>query len=106
MGACLCDPQFLETGVRLYIFFAEWICTLVDPENKGEVLPVPRPLSNYYKAIPEFAVDDMGQFLVFVLRQQPSMLMSVPNVDRILKAIVMLLADTSLLNSTHLRFEY
>ena len=103
MGACLCDPQFLELGVRLYIFFAEWLCNLVDPQNKGEVLPVPRPLSNYYKAIPEFAVGDMGEFLVFVLRSQPSLLLRVSNVDRILKAIIMLLADTSLLNSTHLR---
>jgi len=103
MEASLCDTGFLEVGVRLYIFLAEWICTLVDPVHRGERLPVPQPLPRAYRAIPEFAVEDMGEFLVFVLRSQPVVLLKVPNLEKILKAIVMLLADTSLLNSTHLR---
>jgi len=103
MEAALCDSSFLEVGVRLYIFLAEWICTLVDPVHRGERLPVPQPLPRAYRAIPEFAVEDMGEFLVFVLRSQPVVLLKVPNLEKILKAIVMLLADTTLLNSTHLR---
>ena len=77
MEAALCDSSFLEVGVRLYIFLAEWICTLVDPVHRGERLPVPQPLPRAYRAIPEFAVEDMGEFLVFVLRSQPVVLLKV-----------------------------
>jgi len=103
--AQLFDVDTVERGLKLYIFFAEWLCRLADPEGKSENLPLPQPTPRDFAAVPEYMVEDMGEFLVFVSRAKPDIAAALSRVDiaPIFKAIVALMGSKTHINNTHLR---
>ena len=103
--AQLFDIDNIERGLKFYIFFAEWLCRLADPEGKAEALPLPMPVPKEFAAVPEYMVEDMGEFLVFVSRAKPEIAAALTRVDiaPIFKAIVVLMGSKSHITNTHLR---
>lgn len=103
--AQLFDVDNIERALKFYIFFAEWLCRLADPEGKGDRLPLPTPVPREFAAIPEYTVEDMGDFLVFVSRSRPDVQAALTRVDisPIFKAIVVLMGSKSHITNTHLR---
>jgi len=103
--AQLFDVDTIERGLKFYIFFAEWLCRLADPEGKAESLPLPEPVPHEFAAVPEYMVEDMGEFLVFVSRAKPEISAALTRVDiaPIFKAIVAFMGSKTHINNTHLR---
>lgn len=59
------DIAYLHGALQLHTFATVWMSRLVDPTRSGR--PV-EPIPMEYAALPQYLVDDMASFLVFLAR--------------------------------------
>ena len=59
------DLAYLHGALQLHTFATVWMSRLVDPTRSGR--PV-EPIPMEYAALPQYLVDDMASFLVFLAR--------------------------------------
>lgn len=96
----LLDPQLLATGFRFYSFVCDYLMFLADPGKKGFPLNKEVPFS--FKVLPEFMVEDVADFFVFIARYCPENLRG-NDLTSLINFIVMFLAQPDYIKSPHLR---
>lgn len=64
--AHLRDPNLLGPAVQLYLFTAAWLLRQADPKNQG--FPIPSTPPAEWNWIPEFIIEDIGEFFTHAIR--------------------------------------
>lgn len=100
IDAQLLDPRLIQAALNFYAFSAKWLCHLVDPENKG--LPLAPPEMEF-GALPEFLVDDMITFVLFVLQSSPDAISSSIAVTSFVDFLVLFLGSSQHIKNPHMR---
>ncbi|XP_063931490.1 ubiquitin conjugation factor E4 B-like isoform X2 [Zophobas morio] len=101
-----CDIQlfslsFVERVLSYYALVCTWLIGLVDPDRAG--LPLSEP-SGLYKALPEFIIEDVVDYLLFVCRNQADLLIyNRGPLEKIIELFVLLLGAKEHLKNPHLR---
>jgi len=60
------NPIFLQDCLAVYLQLARWLLTLIDPEQRGLPLPAEPPLD--FAGLPEYFIDDMAEYMLFLAR--------------------------------------
>jgi len=100
MEAHLLDPQLLQSALNFYAFSSKWLCHLVDKEKKG--LPLAPPEIEF-STLPEFLVDDMIAFVLFVLRFSPDAISTSMAASSIVDFLVLFLGSNQHIKNPYLR---
>jgi ubiquitin conjugation factor E4 B len=100
MDAQLLDPDLLQAALSFYAFSAKWLCHLVDPQAKG--LPLSAP-SMEFCALPEFLVEDMVAFVLFVLRVSPEAITTSAVATALVEFLVLFLGSKDHIKNPYLR---
>jgi len=98
--ALLLDPQLLGAACRYYSFVCDYMVQLADPEKKGHPLGKDVPL--VFRALPEFFVEDVADFFLFLGRYSPENLRA-NDLSALINFIVMFLSQPDYVKSPHLR---
>ncbi|KJE97383.1 hypothetical protein, variant [Capsaspora owczarzaki ATCC 30864] len=96
----LADPDSLLHTLSFYSFVAQWLLKIVDPKNAG--LPLPEALPQVFASLPEYFVEDIAEFLVFVTRMAPNVVDRI-SLDPLIRFIVTFIASVSYIRNPYLR---
>lgn len=72
VDAQLLHPEILAQTLSIYVFLAQWLRRLIDPYGRGPPLQNP-PME--WAALPEYLVEDIADFVLFLCR------FSLPTID-------------------------
>ena len=96
----LLDPQLLSSACKYYSFVCDYMVQLADPEKKGH--PLGRDVPLVFRALPEFFVEDVADFFLFLGRYTPENL-GANDLTSLINFIVMFLSQPDYVKSPHLR---
>jgi ubiquitin conjugation factor E4 B len=96
----LLDSQLLSSAFKYYCFVCDYLMYLADPEKKGHPLDKEAPL--VFRVLPEFMVEDIADFFIFLARFSPETFCSDDSTP-VINFIVMFLAQPDYVKSPHLR---
>ena len=104
VDAQLLHPRLLKDTLQLYVAVSRWLAALIDPAQRGEALTLPlcAAIPMEFAALPEYLIEDMADFLLFLSRFSIDTMESM-DVTPILHLFVALVAATSYLNNPYLR---
>lgn len=100
VDAQLMQSELLVATLELYVFAARWIRRLIDPSNSG--LPLASRIPMEYASLPEYYIDDMAEYLLFISRFALEIVEKV-DVRPIIELFVVLIASNSYLTNPYLR---
>ena len=98
--AVLLDTRFLISTFNYYQFVCDYFLHLADPQRKGLPLPAEAPVT--LRALPEFLVEDLADYFIFLARFSPETFRSI-NLTSVADFISLFLAQTAYIKSPHLR---
>ncbi|CAG5126106.1 unnamed protein product, partial [Candidula unifasciata] len=61
------DKDMLVRCLSFYSRTADLLMRIADPVNRCSVVPLPTEIPDYYSALPEFYLEDMADFILFVM---------------------------------------
>eukprot|EP00164_Ancoracysta_twista_P001271 GFYU01001669.1.p1 GENE.GFYU01001669.1~~GFYU01001669.1.p1 ORF type:complete len:1071 (-),score=326.59 GFYU01001669.1:216-3428(-) len=99
----LLDPEVLSTAIRFQCLVAGWIMRLADAPETG--LPLPAEPSDTFRVVPEYILENLGDFFVFVARYQPDQLLAVP-LEPIFKMFVTFLNSPKYMKNPYIRGKF
>jgi len=71
----LVDPEFIFRQLGFTNFLESWLVRLVDPKKKHPdpcvEVPLPQEIPSEFKMLPEYFIEDVVDFLLFLLRNSP-----------------------------------
>jgi len=74
----LCDPELVFRSIQFVNFVSAWLIRSVDPTHsypkKTIELPLPKEVPMAFRTLPEFAVEDVVDYHLFVSRNTPTTL--------------------------------
>ncbi|KAL6045702.1 putative ubiquitin conjugation factor E4 [Balamuthia mandrillaris] len=100
MDAQLLDPELLQSALNFYAFSAKWLMHLVDPEQRG--LPLSSP-SMVFRALPQFVVEDMIEFVLFVFKFSPESISTSLAANSLVGFLVLFLGSSEHVKNPYLR---
>uniref|UniRef100_UPI00358F3E4E ubiquitin conjugation factor E4 B isoform X3 n=1 Tax=Myxine glutinosa TaxID=7769 RepID=UPI00358F3E4E len=74
----LLDEAFLRRCLHFYGGFICRLFTIVDPINPKPILPLKSEIPKVFAAMPEFYIEDVAEFLLFVIQYCPQVLQGEP----------------------------
>uniref|UniRef100_A0A8C4QCV9 Ubiquitin conjugation factor E4 B n=1 Tax=Eptatretus burgeri TaxID=7764 RepID=A0A8C4QCV9_EPTBU len=74
----LLDEAFLRRCLHFYGGFICRLFTIVDPINPKPILPLNSDIPKVFAAMPEFYIEDVAEFLLFVIQYCPQVLQGEP----------------------------
>ncbi|KAI9183809.1 Ubiquitin conjugation factor E4 [Blastocladiella emersonii ATCC 22665] len=110
LDAHLQDPEMLESASRFFNLVANWILRILCTENgvafpnrTGGALPLPLAKeSDVFKHLPEHVIEDMVEFLIFILRFD-RLLIPVGQFDTFIELFVVLLMSPDFIRNPYLK---
>ncbi|XP_041377968.1 ubiquitin conjugation factor E4 B-like [Gigantopelta aegis] len=91
------DHTMLRRCLHFYTQVAHFILRAADPQNHGSKLPLSTEIPMQFAALPEFYVEDIADFLLFVLQYMPQ-IVDDPGTSRILQLLVVMVCSSYIFN--------
>ncbi|XP_048250307.1 ubiquitin conjugation factor E4 B-like [Haliotis rufescens] len=95
------DANMLRKCLQFYTLVAEFVIKAADPQKHGSRLPLPTEVPMQFSALPEFYVEDIADFLLFVLQYNPQILDD-PATTKILQLLIVLVCNGSYISNPYL----
>jgi len=95
------DKDMLQRCMSFYARTADLLMRIADPQNRCEQLPLPNTVSGYFSALPEFYLEDMADFILFVLQYSPTNLVDSEH-KLMLKLLLVMLCSPSYIRNPYL----
>ncbi|KAJ3107752.1 hypothetical protein HDU97_003422 [Phlyctochytrium planicorne] len=122
MDAVLLDRTTVEQSIRFYNFVIVWLLRIALKGSRNfsvqdglfwrdvalggmsgsSILPLPESVDQVYASLPEWIVDDIAEFFLFISRYKPSLLESAPR-DEITLFSIVILKSPAYIKNPHLR---
>ncbi|XP_052821362.1 ubiquitin conjugation factor E4 B-like [Mya arenaria] len=99
--AAIMDESLLRRCLQFYSVLAEYLLAIADPVNKGTILPLPAEVSPLFQALPEFNLEDVAEFTLFVAQAMPQALED-PCTDRLLQLLIVFVCSPGYVNNPYL----
>lgn len=101
--AILCDEATQARSFAFLNLVASWLIRLVDSKHKypQEMIQLPlKPLDSAeaYKNLPEYFVEDIAEFFLYVSRMIPNLLRTAPSTDLVIFSLVFLRSSAYIKN--------
>lgn len=100
MDAVLLDPTVLVSAFNFYQLVCEYMIFLADPQKKGLPLPAEAPIT--LRALPEFLVEDLTDYFIFLARFSPETFRSI-DLTPVADFTSLFMAQPGYIKSPHLR---
>lgn len=102
VDAQLMQSQLLTNTLNIYIFTASYMRNMIDPQNMG--LPLSAHIPMQYAALPEYYIDDMADYILFLSRHHVNIInTNTVDIRPLLYLLTILLAQPTYLNNPYLR---
>ncbi|XP_052828184.1 ubiquitin conjugation factor E4 B isoform X1 [Octopus bimaculoides] len=101
-NAGLLDESLLRRCLQFYGVVADYLLKMADPENEGNNLPLPQVTDKAFAALPEFYLEDIADFLLFVLHYKSEVLGSDPSVNQLVRMLIVFVCSPSYFNNPYL----
>jgi len=99
--AQLAEPTVLDRAARFFIFVASWMSHLVELESHG--LPLKNPPSPEVVTLPEYFVEDICDFFIFISKFMTNKLLEFQGLDGLLSFLTAFLASPNYIKNPYLR---
>ncbi|WIA10509.1 hypothetical protein OEZ85_010698 [Tetradesmus obliquus] len=97
----LSDPELVADCLAFYKLVVTWLLRLVSPSGMPE-MPLPEQVPMSFALLPEWIVEDTVEFMLYMSRYQPRLLLGSQLTDFMLFCVVFM-GSPSYLRSPHLR---
>ncbi|KAL3862635.1 hypothetical protein ACJMK2_008589, partial [Sinanodonta woodiana] len=96
------DESLLRRCLEFYSTMSDYLLRVADPDNNGNSLPLLPEAPFHFTALPEFYLEDIADFVLFVLQFMPNVLDD-PSTDRVIQLlIVMMCSSGTYINNPYL----
>lgn len=95
------DESVLCKCLQFYSLLSDFILRAADPKNHGMMLPLPAEVAPQFAALPEFYVEDIADFFLFVLQFMPSVLDD-PCTDKVIQLLIVMICSQNYVNNPYL----
>ncbi|XP_048581218.1 ubiquitin conjugation factor E4 B isoform X2 [Nematostella vectensis] len=99
--AGLLDDTLLQGCIRFYGMAAQWMLTLVDSQNEGPSLPLPEAVPKQFATLPDFFIEDIAEFLLFINMHAPQVFED-PVVTDIVKFLIIFVCSPNYISNPYL----
>ncbi|KAJ8320744.1 hypothetical protein KUTeg_002331 [Tegillarca granosa] len=99
--AAVLDESLLRRCLQFYGVAAEYLLKVADPKHCGSTLPLPDDVPMEFAALPDFYVEDIADYLLFVLQFMPNVLDD-PVTDRVLQMLIVMVCSNTYLGNPYL----
>lgn len=101
-NAGLLDESLLRRCLQFYGLVADYLLKLADPKHQGSTLPLPQVTNMAFAALPEFYLEDIADFLLFVLHYKCEVLGSEPSVNQLVRMLIVFVCSSNYFNNPYL----
>ncbi|KAF9425201.1 hypothetical protein BGZ94_007753 [Podila epigama] len=106
MESQILDPIILGHSFQFYNFVMVWLLRMVDPTTSyprsAIKLPLPEKVPENFAVLPEYIIEDIVEFFLFVLRHSPETIAS-SSLDELLTFIMVFLVTPGYIKNPHLK---
>ncbi|KAK7093486.1 ubiquitin conjugation factor E4 B-like isoform X2 [Littorina saxatilis] len=95
------DQTMMCRVLKFYTQVAQFLLRAADPKNKGSVLPLPTEVPMQFSALPEFYLEDITDFLLFVLPYMPDVLAD-PGTGSIIQLLIVMMCSQNYMRNPYL----
>ncbi|XP_053378562.1 ubiquitin conjugation factor E4 B-like [Mercenaria mercenaria] len=99
--AAIMDESLLRKCLQFYSQLSDYTLTVADPVNKGQVLPLPNEVSRVFAALPEYYLEDIAEFTLFVAQAMPHVLED-PATDKVIQLLIVFTCSAHYSNNPYL----
>ncbi|ORX94013.1 hypothetical protein K493DRAFT_315713 [Basidiobolus meristosporus CBS 931.73] len=103
----LLESQLLLDSMRFYSFVMNWLIRLVDPKQQHPWtrinLPLPAEIPPRFAMLPEYIIEDIAEFFLFVARYNPSLFTQSSSCDDLINFIVTFIGNTKYIKNPYLK---
>ncbi|KAK9722707.1 Ubiquitin conjugation factor E4 [Basidiobolus ranarum] len=103
----LLDSQLLLDSMRFYNFVMNWLIRLVDPKQQHPwtrvSLPLPTEISERFAMLPEYIIEDIAEFFLFVARYNPNLFSQTSSCDDLINFIVTFIGNSKYIKNPYLK---
>lgn len=101
-NAGLLDESLLRRCLQFYGLVADYLLKLADPKHQGSALPLPQVTNPAFAALPEFYLEDIADFLLFVLHFKCEVLGNEPSVNQLVRMLIVFVCSPNYFNNPYL----
>ncbi|CAI2184476.1 10404_t:CDS:10 [Funneliformis geosporum] len=105
----LLDPESLSHSLQFYNLVINWVLRIVDPTSqhpkKQISLPLPQIPPNEFIMLPEFIIEDVTEFFLFISRYNPRVILSGSR-DELIIFIITFLKSSSYIKNPYLKAKF
>lgn len=102
LDAQMFDPKFMQSALNFYVLTGEWIVKIGHPENTSESVVKSDLVPAELRILPEFIVQDMAEYLLFILKFQPKG-MELHLISTLLKFLISFIGSNQHIKNPYLR---
>ncbi|KAL8587345.1 hypothetical protein ACOMHN_045592 [Nucella lapillus] len=99
--AAVMDQVMMSRVLRFYIQVAQFLLRAADPKKQGSELPLPPEVPMQFSALPEFYLEDITDFLLFVLPYMPDVLAD-PGMGSVLQLLIVMVCSQNYIRNPYL----
>lgn len=99
--AAIMDESMLRRCLQFYSLFSDYMLRVADPVNKGQVLPLPVEVNKVFAAFPEYYLEDIAEFTLFVAQAMPNVLED-PATDKVIQLLIVFTCSAHYSNNPYL----
>ncbi|KAK3104970.1 hypothetical protein FSP39_014399 [Pinctada imbricata] len=99
--AAILDESLLRRCLQFYSAVSEYLLRVSDPVNQGESLPLADQVPMPFGALPDYYIEDISDYLLFVLQFMPNVLDD-PCINRVLNMLIVFVCSNNYIGNPYL----
>ena len=99
--AAVLDESLLRRCLQFYEVHSDYMLKVADPKSCGVTLPLPTEVPMQFAALPDFYIEDLAEFLQFILQYTPHVADD-PSMERILHLLIVLVCSNNYIGNPYL----
>ncbi|PVD36627.1 hypothetical protein C0Q70_03613 [Pomacea canaliculata] len=96
------DQTMLVRVLRFYTQASQFLLRAADPKMQGAELPLPPDVPMEFAALPEFYLEDIADYLLFVLQFSPEVLVADPGMGDVLQLLIVMICSQNYIRNPYL----
>lgn len=99
--AAILDESLLRHCLNFYSGVSTYILKVADPQNMGQTLPLPKNVPMPFGALPDFYLEDIADYLLFVIQFSPDVLND-PCMTQIIHMLIVMVCNNEYIGNPYL----
>ncbi|XP_048766609.1 ubiquitin conjugation factor E4 B-like [Ostrea edulis] len=99
--AAVLDESLLRRCLNFYSGVSSYLLKVADPQNMGQTLPLSKTVPMPFGALPDFYLEDIADFLLFVIQFSPDVLND-PSISQIIHMLIVMVCNNEYIGNPYL----